>query len=118
MNNSCNIERLKAEISRDIKEIIQFDLRDETIGFLTITDVVVSSDHSYATVYVSFFNNQDKNIEKLMKASGFIRSRLSKRLKTRRVPEIRFMLDDTYFKVESLDKTLKEEKEILEKLKK
>ncbi len=111
-------ERLAAEISKDIKEIVQFDMQNESIGFLTITEVVVSSDHSYAKVYVSFFNNPEKNLAKLNHSKGFVRSKLAKRLKTRRVPEIEFVLDDSFFKFQKLDEALSKEEEDLEKIKK
>ena len=64
---SNNNERIIADISKAIREIVQYEIKNETIGFLTITDVKVSNDRSYAKVYVSFFNNGEKNIEKLNK---------------------------------------------------
>lgn len=115
---SNNKERLAAEISKDIKEIVQFDMKNESIGFLTITDVVVSSDHSYAKVFVSFFNNPEKNLLKLNKAKGFVRTKLSKKLKTRRVPEIEFVLDDSFFKNEALENALKKDEEGIKSIKK
>lgn len=115
---SNNKERLEAEISRDIKEIVQYEIKNESIGFLTITDCVVSPDHSYVKVYVSFFNNGTKNIEKLNRTKGFVRSALAKRLKTRRVPEIEFVLDDSFFKQKSLEEALKKDEEEIEEIKK
>ncbi len=116
--SSNSKERLAAEISKDIKEIIQFEIKNESIGFMTITDVVVSSDHSYAKVFVSFFNNHEKNLEKLNNARGFVRRTLSKRLKTRRVPEIEFVLDDSFLKFQKLDEALKKDEEDILKFKK
>lgn len=116
--SSNSKERLAAEISKDIKEIVQFEIKNESIGFMTITDVVVSSDHSYAKVFVSFFSNPEKNIDKLNRTKGFVRSALSKRLKTRRVPEIEFVLDDSFLKFQKLDSALKKDEEDIEKFKK
>lgn len=118
VNKGNSKERLAAEISKDLKEIVQFELGNESIGFMTITNVVVSSDHSYAKVFVSFFNNPEKNLQKLNNAKGYVRSKLAKKLKTRRVPEISFVLDDSFFKQESLENALKKEGEELESLKK
>ncbi len=115
---SNNKERLAAEISKDLKEIVQFEIKNENIGFLTITDVVVSSDHSYAKVFVSFFNNQEKNLEKLNRTKGFVRSALSKRLKTRRVPEIEFVLDNSFLNGLKVEQALEKEAEELKKNKK
>lgn len=116
MNN--NNERIIADISKAIREIVQYEIKNETIGFLTITDVKVSSDRSYAKVYVSFFNNGEKNIEKLNKLKGYVRSSLSKKIHTRRVPEISFVLDDSFFKAEKVEQAILKDEEDIENMKK
>ncbi len=96
-------ERLKAIIGKNIKEICEFELKNEKIGFFTITNVVVSDDHSYAKVYVSFLQNSNDSLERLNKIKGFVRSSLARKIDTRRVPEISFALDDTYEKQKHLE---------------
>lgn len=115
---SNNNERIIADISKAIREIVQYEIKNETIGFLTITDVKVSSDRSYAKVYVSFFNNGEKNIEKLNKLKGYVRSSLSKKIHTRRVPEISFVLDDSFFKAEKVEQAILKDEEDIENMKK
>ncbi len=115
---SNNLERLQAEIAKDVREIVQFGIKDETIGFLTITDVVVSSDHSYCKIFVSFFNNPEKNLEKLNRKKGFVRSALAKRIKTRRVPEIEFVVDKSFLNFKKVDDALKKEEEEISSFKK
>lgn len=100
--------RLKAIISKNIKDICEFELTNEKIGFFTITDVIVSSDHSYAKVYVSFLQNAKEGIERLNRAKGYVRSSLAKKIDTRRVPEITFVLDDSFEKQKHLEEVLKE----------
>lgn len=112
-----NVERIKATIAKNIREIVQYELNVEKIDFMTITDIEVSSDHSYAKVFVSFFTNPEKNLEKLNKVKGFVRSALAKRIKLRRVPEISFVLDDTYFKEKRLNDLLNKESDELSKMK-
>lgn len=102
--------RLKTVISKNIKEICEYELKNENIDFFTITDVVVSDDHSYAKVYVSFFKNADKNLDKLNRAKGYVRSSLAKKLDTRRVPEVFFVLDDTYEKQKHFEEVLENAK--------
>lgn len=113
-----NVSRLKANIDKNIREIVQYELHSEKIDFLTITHIDVSDDHSYAKVYVTFFTNPTKNVENLNKLKGFVRSALAKRIKLRRVPEITFVLDDTYEKEKELENLLNEDKEQLESMKK
>lgn len=114
---SNNNERIIADISRFIREIVQYEIKNETIDFLTITDVEVSSDRSYAKVYVSFFTNPNKNLEKLNKVKGYVRSSLAKKLKTRRVPEISFVLDDSFSRAQKVEEALKKDAEEIKEYK-
>ena len=102
-------ERIAAIIRKNIAEIIQFQIKDPHLGFVSIPEVRVSKDFSYATVYVSFFKDEDikPSLEVLNKAKGFIRSELATKLDTRRVPEIRFVLDEGYKKEERIEELLK-----------
>lgn len=112
-----SVERIKANIAKNIREIVQFELNSEKIDFLTITNIEVSSDHSYAKVYVSFFTNPTKNLESLNKVKGFVRSSLAKRLKLRRVPEISFVLDNSFNEEKHLNELLQNELNELKNMK-
>ena len=102
-------ERIAAIIRKNIAEIIQFQIKDPHLGFVSIPEVKVSKDFSYATVYDSFFKDEDikPSLEVFNKARGFIRSELATKLDTRRVPEIRFVLDEGYKKEERIAELLK-----------
>ena len=91
-------ERIASIIRKNIAEIIQFQVRDPKLGFVSIPEVRVSKDFSYATVFVSFIKEEDEapSLEVLNKAKGFIRSELAKTLDIRRGPEIRFVVDEGY----------------------
>ena len=102
--------RLKSVISKNIKEICEFELDRSSIDFFTITDVIVSDDHSYAKVMVSFFKDPQKNIQKLNNAKGYVRTLLSKRIDTRRVPEVFFEVDDSYEKQKAFEELLEKAK--------
>lgn len=93
---SIKQKRLEGIIRKDISDIIQFKLKDPDVGFVTITDVEVSSDHSYATVYCTFLGKSPRaqaGLRALNRARGFIRSELSQMLDIRRTPELTFKLD-------------------------
>ena len=102
-------ERIASIIRKNIAEIIQFEVKDPHLGFVSIPEVRVSKDFSYATVYVSFIKDEDiePSLEVLNKAKGFIRSELASKLDTRRVPEIRFVLDEGYKREERINELLK-----------
>ena len=105
-------ERIAGIIRKNIAEIIQMELKDPHLGFVSIPEVKVSNDFSYAKVYVSFFNEKDapKGMEILEHAKGFIRSKLAQRLDIRRCPELRFEKDEGYLKEERITELLKDNK--------
>ena len=111
-------KRLQSNIAKNIREILSFDLNMEKLDFFTVTSVDVTEDHSYCRIYVSFFTNPHQNLERLNKVKGFVRSQLSKRLKTRRTPELEFILDEGYLREERLTKILNKEKEDIDEMKK
>ncbi len=113
-----DIEKTKSLVARAVRDIVSYEIKNENVGFMTITDVEVSSDHSYCKFYVSFLNNAKNSIETLNRARGFVRSSLAKKLNFRRVPEIMFVLDDSYEKQARLESLLNKEKEEIDTLNK
>jgi ribosome-binding factor A len=113
-------ERIATLIDKNIRDIIQFEVKNDKIGFISVTDVVTSTDFSYTKVYVSFLGAKypHQNLEELEKAKGFIRSSLAKKLDIRKVPELTFYLDDTFDKIEQLENALKKDEIKINKIKK
>ena len=106
---ASKVERIQTLIMRNISEIIQFQVKNPNLGFVTIPEVKVSKDFSHAKVYVSFIKEEDiqEGMKILEKAKGFIRSELASRLDIRRVPEISFVLDEGYKKESRISELLK-----------
>ena len=104
--------RLAGEIKRDLTDIFAHDINDPHIDSLvSVTDIEVSNDLSYARVYVSKLGSQKEReelLEALNKANGFIRSALSQRLQIRKVPELRFYLDNSLEYGEKIERILGE----------
>lgn len=95
---STRAERLAGQIRAEASEIIQRGLKDPRIGFVSITDVVVSHDLRHAKIYVSVLGDEEvkqRTMEGLTRATGHIRSELGARLAIRFVPEVLFRLDDS-----------------------
>ena len=105
-------ERIATLIRKNIAEIIQFELKNPHLGFISIPEVRVSKDFSYAKVYVSFIRDEDAKdgMEVLEHSKGFIRSSLAKKMDTRRCPELSFVLDDGYKKEERITELLNKDK--------
>ena len=113
-------QRIQTIIKKNISEIIQFELKNPRIGFVNVSDVVVSKDFSYAKVYVSFLGAKypKQNLEELNKTKGYVRSSLAKKLDIRKTPEVSFHLDETFMKSDRLDEILKKEQEQLDNMQK
>lgn len=91
-------ERLAGLIKEELGELLQKEIKDPRIGFVSITKVRVSRDRSHAKVYVSIFGDKDQQastIEGLESAKGFIRAELGKRIRIRHTPEIQFIVDSS-----------------------
>lgn len=114
--NTKDIEKIKSLIARNVKDIVTQEIQNEHIGFMTITDVEVSSDHSYCKIFVSFLNNAKHSLETLNRAKGYVRSALAKRVHFRRVPEITFVLDDSFEKQARFEDLLAKDKKEIESI--
>ena len=103
---SLKKDRVASIIKRSISEMLATELSDPKIGFATITDVEVTNDLSFAKIYVTFLGKQERNeagLKALQRAKGKIRTFISKRLDTRKCPDLIFLLDDSLEKGNRID---------------
>ncbi len=105
-------ERIAAVIRKNIADIIQFELHNPKLGFVTIPEVKVSKDISYAKVYVSFIKPEEvkEGMETLEHSKGFIRSSLAKKMDTRRIPSLTFVLDEGFQREDKISELLEKSK--------
>ncbi|WOT06009.1 30S ribosome-binding factor RbfA [Shewanella youngdeokensis] len=91
--------RIAQQLQQELAQVLQRDMKDPRIGFVTVNDVDVSRDLSYAKVYVTFFEEDEslvkEKVQALDDASGYIRSLVAGRMKLRVMPEIRFIYDSS-----------------------
>ena len=92
------INRITSDIKIALSELLR-EVKDPRVSkLLSILKVDVSGDLSYATVYVSAIEGSEKtkeSVKALKGASGYLRRELGSRMKLRKVPEIRFIADDS-----------------------
>ncbi|TMQ50574.1 MAG: 30S ribosome-binding factor RbfA [Candidatus Eisenbacteria bacterium] len=90
-------ERVAHLIRREIAEILSSRLRDPRVShWVSVTDVELSGDLSFARVFVSVLASGpecEQTLEALERATPFVRRELAPRLGLREVPGIRFVLD-------------------------
>ena len=106
--NEKRADKLSGIVQKAISDIIQFKVKSDKIGFVTVTAAQVTRDLSFCYVYVSILN--DKNNEKfeaLNKIKGFIRSELGREVQMRKIPEIVFKKDESIENYRHIEELLK-----------
>lgn len=113
MPKNIRIERLNHAFLEEISKILMEEIKDEDLKFITITEVNVTNDLSYAKVYFTVLEEERrKEVEKsLNNAASFIRGKLSERIEIRHTPELRFIYDESGDYGERIDNILNKLKE-------
>lgn len=108
------INRVTSDIKISLSELLR-EVKDPRVSkLLSIVKVDVSGDLSYATVYVSAiegFEATVNSVKALKGAAGFLRRELGARLKLRKVPELRFVADDSIEQSANISKIIDSFKE-------
>ncbi len=112
-------DRVSQEIQREIAVILQREIKDPRLGFVTVSAVEVTRDLAYAKVFVTFFHDSDDKIKEsvavLNDAAGYIRSLLAKSLRARIMPNLRFVYDKSLAEgvrmTSVVDKAIREDEE-------
>ena len=88
-------DRVAGQLRRELAKLIQQEVKDPAVGFISVSDVEVTRDLSHAKIYVTVFDSDEAPacIKALNKAGGFLRNRLGKILRMRLIPELSFLHD-------------------------
>ncbi len=93
------IGRVKQEIMREVNDILIKKIRDPRVEGVTLTDIEVTRDLQYATIYYTTLDKlaseRQATVKGLEKATGLIRRELGKRLTLFKVPEVHFERDES-----------------------
>ncbi|HEV8438453.1 MAG TPA: 30S ribosome-binding factor RbfA [Methylomirabilota bacterium] len=90
------LERVNQLIKEEVSMLLQRELKDPRLGFVTVTEVDVTPDLKYAKVYVSVLGQEAQwsaSFQALDSARGFVRNWLRRHLDLRVTPEITFRPD-------------------------
>lgn len=101
-------DKVRTQLKREISRILQEDLKDPRIGFITVTRIELTGDLRYAKVYFSILGddaNKEVGVEGIQSAAGYIRKLIGERLKLKYVPELSFKLDNSIEYSINLEKT-------------
>lgn len=98
-------ERVRHLIQEEISRILQRDVKDPRLTFVTVTNVKLTDDLREARVLVSFMEDDTQRkavLSGLQRATGYIRGELGRRLKLKYTPTITFLIDDSWDKQERI----------------
>ena len=89
--------RVADQIQRQIALLVARELADPRVGEVTVSGVDLSPDMRHARVLVTPARGTDgdASVEALNRAAGFLRSRLGRRVRMRRLPRLVFEHDRT-----------------------
>ena len=98
------------QLRRELAEIIQDEIKDPRVGFLSFTEVRMSRDLSHAVVYCSVLDSEKlhESIEVLNRAAGFIRKSIGRRIRARIVPTLKFVADESVIRGAAMDELISE----------
>ena len=88
--------RVAAELKRLANELLCHEINDPRLSGVRISEVELSADLGVARLYFNLLDPDDdsRDVElALSRATGFLRSRIGRAIRLRRVPELRFVRD-------------------------
>lgn len=114
MGKSYRVGRLGEEIRRIVSSMLLTEIKDPRLAgkMISVTDVEVTSDGSYATCYVTVLGSSrekavhdegtpeaeeenKKVLEGLKSAAGLMRKEIGRQVKVRHTPELIFKIDSS-----------------------
>lgn len=96
-------------LKEELTDIIRREVKDPRIGFMSITEVDVTTDLRQARVYVSVLNEEERagTMDALASAASFIRHHLKPRLRMRQIPMLEFRDDRSMEYAQHITETIR-----------
>ena len=104
-------QRVAGLLKTEISNIIQTRIKDPLVGFVTVTDVVLSEDLRLAKVYISVLGDEtqmENSLKGLQRARAFIQKELGSRIRLRYLPVLAFYLDESLAYGANIDRILRD----------
>lgn len=92
-------DRIADQMQKELAQLISQEIKDPRLGLMvTVSGVEVCSDLSHAKVFVTFLGRDtEEEIKDALKvltgAAGYLRTELSRRIKLRSMPALKFQFD-------------------------
>jgi ribosome-binding factor A len=87
--------RVGDQVQRTLSDLLRREVRDPRLGMVTITEVRMSKDLAYATVFYSVLGADEAQAQEILDgAADQLRGPLGRALHLRHAPELRFTRDE------------------------
>ncbi len=106
---SIKQERMAERIRQVLSELLMREVSDPRLQSVTVTEVKVDPEIMLARIYVNALGDEareDSVMEGLDRAGGFLRRELSRRVRMRQVPELKFVWDATLESADRVERLL------------
>ena len=88
-------QRVAQQMQRVLSELIRREVRDPRLGMVTLTEVRMSPDMSYARIFYSVLGGDEKKAQDILdSAAELLRGPAGRALQLRHAPELRFVADN------------------------
>ena len=121
MGEPIRVGRVREKIKADVAQILQHELKDPRMGFVTVISCDLAHDYRTCEVRVSVLADKDSEVRNVMRmldqAKGYVQKKVASRLRTRVAPVLTFVLDkgaERSVQMSSLLDDLKAEREARE----
>lgn len=103
-------DRVAVQLRKEIAVLVHQAVRDHALPSVSVSDVEVTKDLDLAKVFVTTLVSEQSTaaVKALNEMAYEFRRELSRTLKMRRVPEIRFHYDDSVDRGERIESLLRE----------
>jgi ribosome-binding factor A len=92
--------RVSSQMQKELALILQRDIDDSRLGFITVNEVMLSKDLASAKIFFTVLNSDDLNkknhVKWLNEMSPMIRHLLAKKMQLRHISELKFFYDDSF----------------------
>lgn len=109
MPSKIRLQRIADRFREDLSEMLIQVIADPRLSGITITDVKVDRELTFADIYVSALEGKAREteiMEALQHAKGFLRSALADRIELRVHPQLRFHWDMTPERADKIDRLI------------
>lgn len=103
-------DRVSAELRREIGLLVHAAVRDHALPSVSVSDVEVTKDLDWATVWVTALMPEQSvvAVKALKELAPEFRRALSRSMRLRRVPELKFKYDESVDTGERIERLLRE----------